>query len=116
MRSIRIASIVLTLLIVSLAPVTAAGIHPTNGVQHGGNLQWCEGSTCGIHSHTYHSTPSYKVADFWSPMNDGYFYDCFCDHAHHLKNVHVYWACNWDAANSSAKPYMSYHTHGNICG
>lgn len=38
MKWIRVASIVLTLLVVAWVPATA-GIHTTNGVRHGGNLQ-----------------------------------------------------------------------------
>ncbi|MGH9892860.1 MAG: hypothetical protein ACREA0_12895 [bacterium] len=109
MKWIRVASIVLTLLVVAWVPATA-GIHTTNGVRHGGNLQWCQ-NDCGIHSHTSSDNVSYKVADFWSPLNSGYFYDCNCQHAHHTKIVSAYWACSWDAANASASPHLSYHDH-----
>lgn len=113
-RRLAFASAVLTLLLVSASAPASGFIHKTNGVSHGGNLLSCE-QTCLIHSHTTSSNISFKIADFWDPTNKGYFYDCNCQHAHHTKNVATFWACNWDAANSSASPHLSYHTHGNIC-
>ena len=113
-RPLHLASVVLALLIVSASAPASGVIHSTNGVRHGGNLISCE-DTCLIHSHTSSDRIAYKTADFWDPTNKGYFYDCNCQHAHHNKNVSNYWACSWDAANSSANPYLSYHTHGNIC-
>jgi hypothetical protein len=108
---IRIVSIVLSLLIVMAAPAIAYMHTSSNGVLHGGNRSDCDSlGKCRLHSHTSYDNKQFKIADLWSPDDQGYFSDCSCKHAH--LSFYAYSSCNWDAGNSSAKPYVSYHSHG----
>lgn len=107
---VRLFSVALSLLILLSVPANA-NIHTINGVSHGGNWICRDANDCDIHSHTSHSTVSFKVADLWDPNNQGFFYDCTCSHAHHIKrSIFPPNACNWETGNSSSSPYLGYHS------